>query len=55
MGEINHQRSEGVPRCAGVVRGTDNGRQKTEIMVMTSLWAEETIYDYSITLANLSR
>ena len=27
----------GVPRYAGVVGGTDNGRQKPEIMVMTSL------------------
>ena len=35
--------------------GTDNGRQKTEeIMVMTSLWAE-TIYWLSDHLANLSR
>ena len=38
MVEINNQRR--LPRYAGVVRGTDNGRQKPEIMVMTSLWAE---------------
>ena len=36
MVEINNQR-KAVPRYAGVVGGTDNGRQKTEIMVMTSL------------------
>ena len=35
MVEINNQR--GVPRYAGVVEGIDNGRQKPEIMVMTSL------------------
>ena len=36
MVEINN-RQRGVPRYAGVVGGTDNGRLKTEIMVMTSL------------------
>ena len=35
--------------------GTDNGRQKTEIMVMTSLWAEKLLLITPITLANLSR
>ena len=35
MVETNNQR--GVPRYAGVVGGIDNGRQKPEIMVMTSL------------------
>ena len=29
-----------------MVRGTDNGRQKTEIMVMTSLWAESYLLNY---------
>ena len=39
----------------GVVGETDNGRQKTEIMVMTSLAENEELFtDYSITLANLS-
>ena len=38
MVEINNQR-KGVPRYAGVVERTDNGRpkRKPEIMVMTSL------------------
>ena len=36
MVEINNQR-QGVPRYAGVVGGTDNGRQKTRNQVMTSL------------------
>ena len=35
--------------------GTDNGRQKPEIMVMTSLWAESYLLITPITLANLSR
>ena len=35
MVEINNQR--GVPRYAGELRESDNGRQKPEIMVMTSL------------------
>ena len=35
--------------------GTDNGRQKTEIMVMTSLQAESYLLITPITLANLSR
>ena len=52
MVEINNQR---VPRYAGVVGGTDNGRQKPEIMVMTSAVGGELFTDYPITLANLSR
>ena len=36
MVEINNQRKAFLG-YAGVVEGTDNGRQKPEIMVMTSL------------------
>ena len=35
--------------------GTDNGRQKTEIMVMTSLLGRKLLLITPITLANLSR
>ena len=37
MAEINNQRKAFPGICAGVVGGIDNGRQKPEIMVMTSL------------------
>ena len=39
MVEINNQRKAFLDMLAWS-EGTDNGRQKTEIMVMTSLWAE---------------
>ena len=42
MVEINNQR-KGVPRYAGVVRGTMDVR-KPEIIVMTSLWASTPDY-----------
>ena len=52
MVEINNQR-KGVPRYAGVVGGTDNGRQKTKNH------GYDVIVSYllitPITLANLSR
>ena len=54
MVEINNQRKAFLDMLAWS-EGTDNGRQKTEIMVMTSLLGGELFTDYSITLANLSR
>ena len=39
MVEINNQRKAFLDMLAWS-EGTDNGRQKPEIMVMTSLWAE---------------
>ena len=49
MVEINNQR-KAFPGYAGVVGGTDNGRQKPEIMVMTSVrWRESYAFDYPIT------
>ena len=53
MVEINNQRKAFLDMLAWS-EGTDNGRQKPEIMVMTS--QAELFTDYSlITLANLSR
>ena len=53
MVEINNQRK--AFDMLAWSEGTDNGRQKTKIMVMTSL-VERAIYlDYLITPANLSR
>ena len=45
MVEINNQRKAFLDMLAWS-EGTDNGRQKPEIMVMTSLWAE-LFTDYS--------
>ena len=53
-GEINNQRKAFLDMLAWS-EGTDNGRQKTEIMVMTSLQAESYLLITPITLANLSR
>ena len=53
MVEINNQRKAFLDMLAWS-EGTDNGRQKTEIMVMTSLGGE-LFTDYSDHLANLSR
>ena len=53
MVEINNQRKAFLDMLAWS-EGTDNGRQKTEIMVMTSLWASYLLIT-PITLANLSR
>ena len=46
MVEINNQRKAFLDMLAWS-EGTDNGRQKTEIMVMTSLQAGELFTDYS--------
>ena len=54
MVEINNQR-KGVPRYAGVVGGSDNGRQKTRNHGYDVIVGGELFTDYSITLANLSR
>ena len=53
MVEINNQR--GVSRYAGVVGGTDNGRQKTRNHGYDVIVGGELFTDYLITLANLSR
>ena len=53
MVEISNQRKAFLDMLAWS-EGTDNGRQKTEIMVMTSLWAESYLLITPITLANLS-
>ena len=52
MVEINNQR---VPRYAGVVGGTDNGRQKTRNHGYDVIVGGELFTDYPITPANLSR
>ena len=52
MVEINNQRKAFLDMLAWS-EGTDNGRQKPEIMVMTSLQAESYFIDYLITPANL--
>ena len=54
MVEINNQR-KGVPRYAGVVEGTDNGRQKTRNHGYDVIAAESHLLITPITLANLSR
>ena len=54
MVEINNQR-KGVPRCAGVVGGTDNGRQKTRNHGYDVIVSGELTLITPITLANLSR
>ena len=54
MVEINNQR-KGVPRYAGVVGGTDNGRQKTRNHGYDVIVDEELPLITPITLANLSR
>ena len=54
MVEINNQR-KGVPRYAGVVGGTDNGRQKTENHGYDVIGDGELLLITPITLANLSR
>ena len=48
MVEINHQRQKAFLDMLAWSEGTDNGRQKTEIMVMTSLWAGY-LLNYSVT------
>ena len=53
MVEINNQRKAFLDMLAWS-EGTDNGRQKPEIMVMTSLQAESYLLITPITLANLS-
>ena len=52
MVEINNQRKAFLDMLAW--SEDDNGRLKTEIMVMTSLWAESYLLITPITLANLS-
>ena len=52
MVEINNQR-KGVPRYAGVVRGTDNGRQKTRNHGYDVIVGGELFTDYSDHLAKL--
>ena len=54
MVEINNQR-KGVPRYAGVVGGTDNGRQKTRNHGYDVIVGGELLLITPITLANLSR
>ena len=47
MVEINNQRKRGVPRYAGVVEGTDNGRQKTRNHGYDVIVGGELFTDYS--------
>ena len=54
MVEINNQRKAFLDMLAWS-EGTDNGRQKTEIMDYDVIVGGELFADYSITLANLSR
>ena len=54
MVEINNQR-KAFTRYAGVVRGTDNGRQKTRNHGYDVIVGGELLLIITITLANLSR
>ena len=54
MVEINNQR-KAFPQYAGVVGGTDNGRQKTRNHGYDVIVGGELFTDSPITLANLSR
>ena len=54
MVEINNQRGS-VPRYAGVVGGELITDVKTQIMVMTSLWAESYLLITQSPLANFMR
>ena len=54
MVEINNQRKAFL-WYAGVVGGTDNGRQKIRNLDLWRRMRGELFTDYSITLANLSR
>ena len=51
--EINNQRKAFLDMLAW--SEDDNGRERAEIMVMTSLWAESYLLITPITLANTSR